>query len=127
VRFLIDNALSPLLAAELRDAGHDAMHVRDIGLQAAADNVIFERAAADDRIVVSADTDFAALLALWRVKKPSVILFKQETSRQPHRQVTLLVANLQRLAPYLDGGCVAVLEESRIRIRVLPIIGDKLA
>ncbi len=55
MRFLIDNALSPALAALLQQAGHDAIHVRELGLQHADDEVIFERAAAEHRIVVSAD------------------------------------------------------------------------
>jgi len=47
MRFLIDNALSPALAALLQQAGHDAIHVRELGLQHADDEVIFERAAAE--------------------------------------------------------------------------------
>jgi predicted nuclease of predicted toxin-antitoxin system len=63
MKFLIDNSLSPALAALLQRAGHDAIHVRSIGLQHADDEVIFERAAAEHRIVVSADADFGTLLA----------------------------------------------------------------
>ena len=63
MKFLIDNALSPALAALLQQAGHDAIHVRSIGLQHADDDVIFERAALEHRIVVTADADFGTLLA----------------------------------------------------------------
>jgi len=45
MKFLIDNALSSALAALLQQAGHDAVHVRSIGLQDADDDVIFDRAA----------------------------------------------------------------------------------
>lgn len=44
MRFLIDNNLSPLLAEHLTAAGHDAVHVRDYGLQAATDPVVLARA-----------------------------------------------------------------------------------
>src|SRR2546427_933690 len=83
MRFLIDNALSPVLATLLTQAGHDALHVRTIELHRADDIEIFDRAAAEDRIVVSADTDFGTLLATRTVQKPSVIQFRGRGSRRP--------------------------------------------
>jgi predicted nuclease of predicted toxin-antitoxin system len=54
----------------LKRAGHDAVHVREYGLQAASDEQIVVRALVEERIIVSADTDFATLLALRQAAKP---------------------------------------------------------
>ena len=123
MKLLIDNALSPEVARGLTDAGHDAIHVRDIGLGAAADPVIFDRAADEDRIVVSADTDFGTLLALRQESKPSVVLFRGGSPRRPADQVTLLLANLPRVEADLLAGAIVIIEPSRLRVRSLPIFG----
>ncbi len=121
MKFLIDNALSPLVAKSLYEAGYDAIHVRDIGLHNAADIEIFRYAGENNRIVVSADTDFGTLLAIWEKSEPSVILFRRVSQRRPQQQAALLLANLLSIEKALKKGSIVVIEEKRIRIRDLPI------
>lgn len=126
MRFIIDNALSPLVAEGLRQAGFDAVHVRDFGMQAHEDEAIFDFAARERRTVISADTDFGTLLALRQGMMSSVILFRRLSQRHPKDQVAVLVANLPSLKDEIERGSIIVIEEIRIRIRSLPITVLKL-
>jgi predicted nuclease of predicted toxin-antitoxin system len=121
MKLLVDNALSPVLAELLRKAGHEAVHVRDIGLHHAADEDIFERAASEDFVLVTADTDFGTLLARRSTSRPSLILFRGEGSRKPEALAALLLSNLAQLTDALTTGCIVTFEPARLRVRPLPI------
>ena len=97
------------------------MHIRDYGIQAASDEVVIARSAAERRVLVSADTDFGTLLEIREEREPSIILFRRDSSRRPDQQLSLLLANLPALEEALERGCAAVLEGTRIRLRSLPI------
>ena len=123
MKFLVDNALSPLLSQLLREAGYDAVHVRDFGMQAAADIQILARAKLEDRIVVSADTDFGTLLSHNEENAPSVILIRRISDRHPTKQGAIIIENLPDLEDDLLSGAVVVFDEQRIRVRPLPLRG----
>ena len=121
MKFLVDNALSPQISNALCELGYDSVHVGDVGLHAASDSLIFTKALDENRIIISADTDFGTLLALWNKPKPSFILFRRGSEHRPSQQVVLLQVNLPNLRQALEEGCIAVIEQKRIRIRTLPI------
>lgn len=121
MRLLIDNALSPIVAEQLNKAGHDAVHVHDIGMHAAADHQILSIAEEQDRIIVSADTDFGTLLTLRDRSKPSFVLLRRQQSLAPNTVATLLIDTLPSLQADLESGAVVVITDERIRVRSLPV------
>jgi predicted nuclease of predicted toxin-antitoxin system len=124
VRFLVDENLSPRFAELLGDAGHDSAHVRDLGLTSASDAVILETARRESRTIISADTDFAALLAHGHLQKPSVVLFRRQRDRRSSVQARLLLDNLDAVAEDLEIGAVVVLTDDRLRVRRLPLLPE---
>jgi predicted nuclease of predicted toxin-antitoxin system len=90
-------------------------------MQAAPDGDVLELAASEDRVLVSADTDFGTLLALTGLAVPSVVVFRRTSGRRPEEQAKLLLDCLPDIQESLDEGSIVIIEETRLRVRHLPI------
>lgn len=121
MRFLLDANLSPRLVSRLRSAGYDARHVSDLGLLTADDSTIFERAATDGDVVITADSDFSMLLAARGSARPSVVLLRHVAELRADAHAALLIANLPAVLADLERGAVVSLSPTRLAIRILPI------
>ena len=120
MRFLADAGISPKTVDYLRRNGHDAIHVREIGMQRAADRVLVEKARADDRILLTFDLDFGEIFALGVIARPSVVIFRltDERADAVNRRLNWI---LSEQADALASGTLILVEDARYRIRRLPI------
>jgi predicted nuclease of predicted toxin-antitoxin system len=121
MRLLLDANLSPRIAGSLCDAGFEAVHVADLGLVTATDDVIFDRAAEEGLVIVTADSDFGSLLAVRRATSPSVVHLRHVAELVAEDHLALLVANLPQIADDLERGAIVSLSPNRLAIRDLPI------
>ncbi len=61
MRFLSDAQLPPGLGERLREFGHEAQHVREIGLGTATDLEIWQRACGLRAVLITKDQDFITI------------------------------------------------------------------
>lgn len=121
MKLLIDANLSPVVAEHLRAGGFDTSHVEDHGLGTASDEAIASFATGQGAAIVSADTDFATILALSGKSTPSLVLFRSADALAPRAQAALLVANLPTVEDELRVGAVVSISRGRLRVRRLPL------
>ena len=121
MRFLVDANLSPRVAARLRLEGHDVEHVGDVGLLTAEDGPILAHAASTDRVILSADSDFATLLAVTGRSEPSLVLLRSADRLTPDQQADVIVANIESVYADLRSGAVVTIGRGHLRVRPLPM------
>jgi predicted nuclease of predicted toxin-antitoxin system len=96
MRLLLDNNLSPRPVDLLTREGWDVAHVGALGLRAATDKVVLRTAQDDNRVLVSADTDFGALLAASHESGPSIVLVRRVVGRRVEDLAGILIARPPR-------------------------------
>ena len=120
MKLLLDQGTPRSAATLLRRAGLDAVHTGETGLAEAEGAEIIRRAALEDRVVVTLDADFHALLALAQAHKPSVIRIRIEGLRAEEFS-GLLQNALRQCAEDLESGAMVSVNDFQIRVRRLPI------
>jgi predicted nuclease of predicted toxin-antitoxin system len=113
MRLVIDMNLSPQWIGYLRESGHEAVHWSSIGRPDAKDTEIASH------IVLTSDLDFASILALSRLSKPSVVQLRTAATL-PDRLGSLVAEALAQSEADLDTGALLTIEEGGAWIRDLP-------
>lgn len=120
MRWLLDQGL-PLRAADfLRLGGEEAVHVSEIGMAKSTDELILDHAAKQNRIIVTLDADFHAILALSGAAGPSVIRIRVEgLTARPAADLIMKISG--KFGSHLMNGCVISCDEEKVRLRKLPL------
>ena len=120
MRLLADLHIAPRTVQFLRSLGHDVLRVTDFLPATASDEIIVERAAQDHRIILTQDLDMTAIIALSRRQYPSLVTLRLSSVR-----IEFVNSILQRTLPVLEQdlqqGALVTIEDSRVRLRRLPL------
>jgi predicted nuclease of predicted toxin-antitoxin system len=124
IRLLLDQGLPRTTGRLLSAAAWDVVHVGDIGLGRATDQQILDYAKSDNRVCVTLDADFHALLATADATGPSVIRVRKE-GLQARAIAELLTTVWPRIEKNIIDGAMITITERSIRVRGLPISGKR--
>ncbi len=120
MRFLCDMGISRKVAQWLRRQGHDSSHLGEEGLARLPNGRIFAKAIAEKRIILTYDLDFGEIAAIAESPIAGVVIFRLQNTRADHI-IERLSAVLEMIGPELERGVIVTVEESRFRIRELPL------
>jgi predicted nuclease of predicted toxin-antitoxin system len=117
---LLDQGLPATAASLLREQGWDAVHVSELGLAMAEDLAILERSRLEQRVCVTLDADFHALLCMSGAAQPSVIRIRIEGLRGPEA-AELIQRVVNQTAHDLQRGAMVTVTKHSVRIHRIPI------
>ena len=120
LKLLVDMNLSPDWVTALAKQGWQATHWSSVGDPRASDRAIMTWAQANQHTVFTHDLDFGMLLAITHAAGPSVIQVRAQDVTPAHLE-NLVVSALKEYGPLLETGALIVVDESKLRVRILPL------
>ncbi len=114
MRFLCDANVQRVVAAAIREAGHDVVRVSEIGPRM-RDSQVLELARNERRILVTHDKDFGELVFLRRQLATGVILLRLSTGKA-EEVARALLSVVMRLGDRLEGAFVTI-GDADVRLR----------
>ena len=120
MRFLVDANLGVGVAAWLRQRGHDAVHLREEGLQRLPDPEVWAKAVAEGRVLLTCDLDFGEIIVRAGGRSVSLVVVRM-FAVDPPRVIQRLDKILASYGAVLTQGAVVVVDEARVRVRRLPL------
>lgn len=120
MRIVADVHISPVTVQHLNELGHDTVRANTVLPGNAPDHEIVAWATANDRVVITQDLGFAAVVALSGATRPSIV-----TLRLSDPRVETVNRILETVLPALEepvmAGAVITVRDRRVRIRQLPL------
>lgn len=120
MKLLLDQGLPKTALALLRQSRIKAEHVAELGMAQAADDEILQYASANNLIVVTLDADFSTLLAMSGAPGPSTIRLRMQ-GLKGEALASWLITIADRFESELSSGVILTIDETRVRLRRLPI------
>ena len=112
MRFLIDRCAGQRLARWLRSQGHDVVETRELG-DDPGDRALLERAAAEDRILVTLDVDFAELIYVREAAHAGLVRLPDVPAGQ---RIALMGEVIAQHRQALETRAVITVRDDRIRV-----------
>jgi len=117
LRFVLDEDVQLSLAAILRDAGHEAVHIQDLGLKGAGDEEVFAEAQSRGSVLVTGDIGLADLRLLSRTDHHGVVLLRMP-AELPTDAMNREIMRLLLIVPEREfAGSIVVVEPGNLRVR----------
>lgn len=120
MKILVDMNLSPSWVPVLKDAGFEAVHWSQIGDPKATDRVIMAYARTHGYVVFTHDLDFGAILAATQAQAPGVVRVRTQNVAPGFLAMTV-ISMLSQCRRHLERGALVSLDDSRRRVKILPI------